>query len=248
VSQGTGAAEVAVDAGVAPATSNTSAANPRSTLSTGPRYRAGVQRIDHVIWAVHELESGAERFSVAHGLASVPGGVHPGWGTANRIVPLGATYVELMAIDDRPAAMSTELGRSLAARLEDGEGWFAFCLADDDIETTAARLGLAVEPGARRRPDGTLVSWRGAGIEVPERTADLPFFIAWDVPPDRHPGATRIEHPSGATGIAWVEVAGDRWALERWTGARHPQVRHVDAGPSGIRSVGFSTAAAEHVV
>ena len=131
----------------------------------------------------------------------MPGGVHRAWGTANRIVPLGSTYVELMAIDDPQVAMSTDLGHRLAARLETGEGWFAFCVADDDIEATAARLGLVVLPGARTRPDGETVAWRGAGIEAPGRTADLPFFIAWDVAAELHPGAMSVEHPSGATGI-----------------------------------------------
>ncbi len=45
--------------------------------------------IDHVVLAVSDLDEAAERLRRDHGLASVPGGVHPGWGTGNRIVPLG---------------------------------------------------------------------------------------------------------------------------------------------------------------
>lgn len=48
-------------------------------------------RIDHVIYAVGDLEADAARFRDELGLESVVGGRHPGWGTANRIVPLGSS-------------------------------------------------------------------------------------------------------------------------------------------------------------
>jgi hypothetical protein len=54
------------------------------------------------------------------------------------------------------------------------------CLATDEIDQLAGRVGLAVEPGSRTLPDGRRISWRGAGIDDPNRTPDLPFFIAWD--------------------------------------------------------------------
>jgi catechol 2,3-dioxygenase-like lactoylglutathione lyase family enzyme len=197
-------------------------------------------RIDHAIWAVHDLEAGVARFEEATGLTSVPGGVHPRWGTGNAIVPLGDTYLELMAPVDPDAALATRLGRRLFGRLREGEGWFAYCVADDAIEATAARLGLEVEPGSRERPDGTRISWRGAGIEAAERTPDLPFFIAWEVPAGSHPGAAAVTHPCGATGIAWLEVAGDRATFDAWTADAGLAVRHV-AGPPRVVRVGLTS-------
>jgi hypothetical protein len=35
-----------------------------------------------------------------YGLASIEGGRHPGWGTANRIIPLGDAYIELVTVVD----------------------------------------------------------------------------------------------------------------------------------------------------
>ena len=45
--------------------------------------------IDHVIYAVDDLDTAGAALFDREGLASVPGGRHEGWGTANRIVPLG---------------------------------------------------------------------------------------------------------------------------------------------------------------
>ena len=39
------------------------------------------------------------------------------------------------------------------------------------------RVGLPVEAGERAKPDGTVIRWRSAGLEAPQRDASLPFFI-----------------------------------------------------------------------
>ncbi len=57
-------------------------------------------RIDHVIYATGDLDAASERITRELGLEVRPGGRHEGQGTHNRIVPLGATYLELMAISD----------------------------------------------------------------------------------------------------------------------------------------------------
>jgi len=38
---------------------------------------------------VADLRAAAQELEARHGLVAVEGGRHPGWGTANRIVPLG---------------------------------------------------------------------------------------------------------------------------------------------------------------
>ena len=204
-------------------------------------------RIDHVVYAVPDLDEAAARFEADHGLRSIAGGVHPRWGTGNRVIPLGEDYVELIAVVDAATAASTVLGRAVGGAAAGRGRWFALCLADDDLDATAARLGLTAEPGSRTLPDGRVVSWRGAGIDDPRRTPDLPFFIAWDVPPELHPGAGDGSHPGGATGIAWVEIGGDAARFEAWTGGAALPVRVVDAEP-GVRAVGLRTPGGEVVV
>ena len=48
-------------------------------------------------------------------LPSVDGGRHPGWGTANRIVPLGDTYIELVTVVDEAEAAQSPFGRWVAS-------------------------------------------------------------------------------------------------------------------------------------
>jgi hypothetical protein len=204
-------------------------------------------RVDHAVLAVADLDATASRLR-DRGLATVAGGVHPRWGTANRIASLGnARYVELLSVIDPDVASRSALGRAVSARAREGDRWFALCLAVDDLDATAARLGLTVERGGRELPDGTTVAWRSAGIEDPVRTPDLPFFIAWDVAAGGHPGDATPSHPSGADDIAWIEIAGDPARFEAWVGGAHLPVR-VTPGDAGIVSVALHTPGDELVL
>lgn len=200
-------------------------------------------RIDHVVYAVSDLDAAADRWAADHGLASLPGGIHPRWGTANRLVPLGADYLELITVADPAVAHGTVLGRTLLRLLENGDRWFSVCVADDEIDATAFRLGLSVDPGSRTRPDGQVVAWRGAGIDAPTRTLDRPFFIAWDVPPELHPGAAAVLQPCGAWGIAAVEETGHPDAVRAWLGVDLPI--EVTSGEPAVRAVRLATPTGE---
>jgi hypothetical protein len=200
-----------------------------------------VLRIDHVVRTVPELNDAATRLFDRYGLASVPGGRHAGWGTGNRLIPLGNDYVELISVVDRAEAEETDFGRTMLERIAEGEQWFAVCLADDDLDATAARLGLTIDPGSRLLPGGVVVRWRSAGLDDAKREPWLPFFIEWDVPPDLHPGRGSAAHRVHVTGIAWVELAGALSKLRDWVGGADVPFRMVEGTP-GIRAVGIGTA------
>lgn len=206
-----------------------------------------VLRIDHVVYAVRDLDAAAERFRRELGLDSSPGGRHARWGTANRIVPLGQDYIELIAVVDRDEAAKTAFGRSLVERTSEGEGWFAICAAADDLDTVAQRLGVELVQGRRERPDGRVVRWRSAGLEDPRREPWMPFFIRWDVPDELHPGRTRAGHGAKVDRIAWIEVGGDPAALAAWLGPDALPIRVVD-GRAGVRSVALATPDGELIV
>src|SRR2546423_7910204 len=112
-------------------------------------------RIDHVVWGVDDLDRAAEEVQERYGLASVPGGRHPGWGTANRIVPLGDAYIELIAVVDEQEAAGSGFGRWVASAPAGRP--FGWAVRTDDIAAVAARLGLRVDEGARRTAAGTLL-------------------------------------------------------------------------------------------
>ena len=204
-------------------------------------------RIDHAVFAVRDLDVAGERWADEYGLATSPGGRHARWGTANRIAPLGPDYLELISVVEPDVAAGTVLGRTLLELTADGDRWFSLCLADDDLEGTATRLGLEVEAGSRTTPHGGEVRWRSAGIDAPGREAWLPFFIAWDVPPELHPGRAPARHREDIDGIASAEIAGDADRMRAWLGDRDVPIRVVPGSP-GLRSVSLRLAGGGELV
>jgi hypothetical protein len=204
-------------------------------------------RLDHVVYGVADLDRAAERWRAAYGLEATAGGRHARWGTANRIIPLGDTYLELISVLDPEQARETVFGRRIAAMFTERDGWYTPVVATDDIEAEAGRLGLAVEPGRRIRPDGVELSWRSAGFEDPGRDLWMPFFMQWDISPDLHPGRATANHSRPIAGISWVEVGGDAARLDSWLGGADVGIQVVD-GQAGMRRVGLRTDDGELVI
>jgi hypothetical protein len=119
--------------------------------------------------------------------------------------------------------------------------WAELCVADTDVDTTAARLGIEVENGLRTTSDGREIRWHGAGLEEEAREPFMPFFITWDVPEDLHPGRMAARHRVDVTGIERVEVAGDADRLHRWLGAADLPIDVVE-GPPAINAVSLRLA------
>lgn len=204
-------------------------------------------RVDHVLIAVADFAEAAARLMDEHGLAAVEGGRHTGWGTANWIVPLGESYLELVGVVDADTAAGSLFGRRAMQAIADGGGPFAWCVAPADFDATTARLGLQGSTGSRRRPNGALVAWRSAGLEVALADPSRPFFLAWKIAPQDHPGRMSVEHAATPQGIAWVEVAGDSAAVRAWLDDDAIPVR-VRRGPPAVLRVGIATSAGEIVL
>ena len=206
--------------------------------------------MDHVIYAVDDLDAAAAVMFDREGLASVPGGRHEGWGTANRIVPLGESYLELITVVDVDEAEQSEFGRAVRRALTEGHPLVGWVVATDDIDGVAKRLELEVEEKSREAEDGSTLSWRLAGLERALKTGALPFFVQWEVPPERHPGAAEVRHEADARGIAWVEVcADDKDEVREWLGddGRDLPVRITDGDP-GLAAAAIETAGGEIVL
>jgi hypothetical protein len=206
-----------------------------------------VLRLDHVVCAVPDLDEAAVRFREEFGLDSTEGGRHERWGTANRIVPLGDQYLELVAALDEPVAAKIAFGRGVLERATGGGGWFTMAVVADDLDAVATRLGLEIGSGSRARPDGQTVRWRMAGLDDPRREPWMPFFLTWDVPDELHPGRARAGHGVRATGLAWVEVGGDAERLRTWLGGDELPIRVTDDEP-GIHRVAITTPDGELVI
>jgi len=182
--------------------------------------------VDHLLIATADLDAAAtaaERL----GLAVAAGGRHSGWGTANRIVPLGGAYLELVAVVDPAEAAASGFGSWVAAAPPGPMGW---AVRPADLDAAAGRLGLAVVPGSRKAADGRTLRWRTAGVEHAAAEPYLPFFIAWE-PGTPFPGA-------GGAGleIERVDVRGDADRLAAWLdGAGLPL--SVRPGPAAVERI-----------
>jgi len=204
-------------------------------------------QIDHVVYAVQDLEAAATRMKQEFGLGSVPGGHHPGWGTGNRIVPLGPSYIELLAPVDPAVAGQSELGRALVEAVAEGDRFLGWCVSTEGLDAVAARLDLPVGEGARERPDGVVLRWRSAGLERALAEPSLPFFITWDIPDELHPGRAEADHVGTPQGIAWLEIGGDALRLNEWLQGSELPVRVV-GGPPGVLAAAIAADSGEIVV
>jgi hypothetical protein len=183
-------------------------------------------------------------FEGRYGLVSVEGGRHPDWGTANRIVPLGDSYLELVAVIDPAEASQSAFGRWVAnARAGQPLGW---AVRTDDLGAVAGRLGLSVGSGSRFAATEELLHWRIAGVEPAMAEPWLPFFVEWAAG-GRLPGRLDVGHPAAATGIKRLIVAGEPKRLSSWLDGHRLPVTLTDGG-SGVIGVVLSTRSGEIVV
>jgi hypothetical protein len=204
--------------------------------------------IDHAIYAVGDLDASGEQIYEREGLASVPGGRHEGWGTANRIVPLGDSYLELIAVVDADEAEGSHFGRAVQKALAEDEPLVGWVLATDDIDAVAGRLDLEVESKSRDREDGSTLSWRLAGLEAAMESRVFPFFVGWEGPPEQHPGAADAKHDADPEGIAWMEVTtDDKERLREWLGDFDDPRLRITEGDPGVSAVAIATAGGEVV-
>lgn len=182
---------------------------------------AGGLALDHVLVAVADLDKAAVGFERRYGLRSVEGGRHPGAGTANRIVPLGTEYLELIAVVDPVEAAAGWRGLRIADALTRGETFATWALRTADLNAfrdRCASLGMrlpAPSDGSRRKPDGTLLRWRVQELQDDAGIGSIPFVIEWHVPDADHPAAQVVEQPSGANGVVRIVLGAATQRVEK---------------------------------
>ena len=166
-------------------------------------------RVDHLVWAAPDLERAVEELAALTGATARAGGVHPGAGTRNAILGLGArTYLEVLAPDPSQAPLAAPAGLSAlkAPRLH------TFAVAAERLDRIAAQLeksGLphpGVIPMSRRLPSGRLVRWRLLIPAGHPYGQVVPFFIDWGDSPhpaDEADEACRLESLTVTHPEAW---------------------------------------------
>ena len=140
--------------------------------------------IDHLVLATEDLDAVAADLEKRLGLAASAGGRHEALGTVNRLIWLGDSYLELVAVFDPELADRSWLGRPVLASLERGGGLVTWAIAVSDLDDAMrwAPPDADLEgpfDGERRRDDGRVVRWRLARPAAVSPTA--PFLIEHDV-------------------------------------------------------------------
>jgi hypothetical protein len=134
-------------------------------------------RLDHLSYAAGPdgLDATAEQLGEVLGASFVDGGIHPRFGTLNRLLPLaGGTYLEVVSVLDHPASDKVPFGQLVRERSAAGGGWLGWVVAVDDIAPVERRLGRPSVQGNRHRPDGFDLRWRQIGVRGFRRTLSCP--------------------------------------------------------------------------
>ena len=162
---------------------------------------------------------------------------------ANRIVPLGETYLELVAVVDEAEAAQSAFGRwvgQVPRTVATPLGWAVRTEEPDDV---ARQHGLVVAAGSRATRDGRLLRWRLAGLEQAAAEPSLPFFIEWEDGTPL-PGQTPASHQVAGVRIAQVHLDGDADRLAAWLGD-HDLPITVRPGTPALTSIVLTTGSGE---
>lgn len=149
--------------------------------------------LDHLVYAVPDLDAATRAFAAATGVVPAFGGAHVGRGTRNVLVGFGETsYLEIIGPDpDHPAdpgaAVPFGVDTLTSPRL------VTWAVHPADIARAAAASAAAgadhgaIGPLSRRTPDGALLEWRLASAHPAPLDGVTPFLIDWGATP--HPAS-----------------------------------------------------------
>lgn len=141
--------------------------------------------VDHLVYAVPDLDSAVAAFAAATGVVPETGVSHTGLGTRNALVTLGDCYLEMIGPDHgqpdpavaRPFGIDELDGpRFVAIALRPGPGE-----SIDQLINQAQPVGIDLGEAfamQRRRPDGLQLRWR---LTMPrlDLGPSVPFLIDW---------------------------------------------------------------------
>jgi hypothetical protein len=177
--------------------------------------------VDHLVYAAPDLEEAVDALAERLGVRASVGGRHPGRGTRNALLALGArSYLEIVAPDPSQPAPAAPLwlgvGGPALPRLT------AWAAAASDVAARAAAAAArgvtvgAVGSGARERPDGVRLAWTFTDPAVVVAGGVAPFLIDWGSGP--HPAETaapglalaalHAEHPDPAAARTALDALG----------------------------------------
>jgi len=143
---------------------------------------------DHTVHYVNDLDEAIRAFATL-GLRAFRGGSHTTWGTHNALSYFGLTYLEFLAVENRPLAEKMDQSNLVvwdAARLLPArQVLHRVALRTNDIDavhTSWADQRLRVGPvvdGKRLNQQGQWIEWRMFTVGGELQGLPFPFVIQW---------------------------------------------------------------------
>jgi hypothetical protein len=211
---------------------------PHASWAVAPRVP---KNLDHIILGCNDLDAGVAYVFQHLGVRAAAGGVHPGAGTKNALLSLGTLhYLEIIAPD--PLQQSSTDPRHVGDLTNPAlVGW---AIHRKDVEQFSASLQAAdvatvgPKPGSRKRPDGTLLTWKSLTLKDDDNGM-LPFFIEWGSgalhpSADAPQGCRLAKLELGAPDPAALKLLTDKLQLDvHISHAQTLQLTATIAGPKG---------------
>ncbi len=176
------------------------------------------RRIDHLVLAVHDLDAAADRYEQL-GFQVGARNRHP-WGTENRLVQFGSSFLELITVADEElipphAPGFFSFGAFVRDYLRRREGLAMFVLDSVDARadaTTFAEAGIGdFRPFSfereGRQPDGTPTHVGfSLAYAIDDRVPAAAFFVCQQHHPDAFWNPLLQRHPNGAVDVTAVTL------------------------------------------
>ncbi len=174
-------------------------------------------RFDHAVYAVRDLDAAADRWLEVFGLASHSRrqASQVGDGEPHRSARAGVPRADR---GRRPGGRRRHGPGPDAAGAHRSTGTDGSPCASPTTTSRPRRPGSASRSSPGPGPLPMAASSGGAAPGSTRRSREpwLPFFIAWDVPAELHPGRAAVGGRADVEGIVSAEVAGDAGRLDRW--------------------------------
>ena len=209
--------------------------------------------LDHILLGSNDLQRGIAFVEQHTGVRAAFGGTHPGRGTQNALLSLGASsaqekgrYLEIIAPDPQQTDGTSPLLGTIQKLAEPRlVGWAAHPRNIEALAAQLKRYGIAAAgptPGSRTRPDGKELHWQTLNLQD-DASGLLPFCIRWS-DDSVHPS---VDAPSGCQLLRFELLTPDPASLAMKLAkltlsapvkkAAAPQLHAVIQGPKGTLSV-----------
>lgn len=143
-----------------------------------------MRKIDHIVYAVNNLEEGSNHIQSLLGCEVVQGGKHLNNGTHNALVNLGdSIYLEIIAVDLDNKNISAPRWMGIDRIVQPSVTRWAIKSNNLDLDLASLErynpaLASSFE-GSRKKQDGSMLNWRMA-LPLPDPAIEIaPFLVDW---------------------------------------------------------------------